>query len=123
MITTQVELNVETPSLVSMRPWTIQGCRPFSVSNQPVVFMRKGAMANQVAKKRNPRARSSRCRHDFEDLGGCLVEFPAAHLEQRERARLARVPLGLGRRDLHGLVPGFDDPELAADEQGQYGGR
>ena len=38
---------------VFMRPCTIQGCRPLSVSSHPAVFMRNGAMANHGAIKRN----------------------------------------------------------------------
>ena len=53
---TQVELRVDTPFFVNMRPWTIHGWRPFSVSNQPAVFIRNGAIANQVAKNWNQRA-------------------------------------------------------------------
>ncbi len=49
----------DTPCAVVIRPWTIQGCRPFSVSNQPAVLMRNGAIANQGAIRRNHLARSS----------------------------------------------------------------
>ena len=63
VVTTQDELNVDTPSLVSIRPWTIQGWRPFSVNSQPAVFIMNGAMANQVAAHRNQRDRSRRWRH------------------------------------------------------------
>ena len=28
---------------VFIRPWTIQGCRPLSVSSHPAVFMRNGS--------------------------------------------------------------------------------
>ncbi len=48
----------------------------------------------------------------------CLVALrEAADLEQRERARLARVPLRLGRGDLHRLVVGHHDADLAADPE------
>ena len=60
---------------------------------------------------------------DLNDLGGRLVPIAAADLEHRERARLARLPLCLGRRDLHRLVAVLDDAELAADEHGQESGR
>ena len=49
---------------------------------------------------------------------GVLVVVAAADLEQRERARLAGVPLRLRRRDLHRLVPRLDHAELAADQHG-----
>ena len=48
----------DTPFLVSIKPCTIHGWRPFSVRNQPAVFIKKGAMANQVANNKNHRDRS-----------------------------------------------------------------
>ena len=36
------ETDGDTPLAVFINPWTIQGWRPFSVSIQPAVFMRKG---------------------------------------------------------------------------------
>ena len=54
-----VETDEDTPFLVSMSPWTIQGCRPFSVSSQPAVLMRKGRITTQGAVRRNHLARSS----------------------------------------------------------------
>ena len=44
---------------VFIRPWTIQGWRPFSVSIQPAVLMRKGRITTQGAMRRNHLARSS----------------------------------------------------------------
>ena len=38
---------------VFIRPCTIHGCRPLSVSSHPAVFMRNGVMANHGAIKRN----------------------------------------------------------------------
>ena len=38
---------------VFIRPWTIQGWRPLSVSSHPAVFMRNGVMTNQGAMNRN----------------------------------------------------------------------
>ena len=43
----------DTPFLVSISPWTIHGWRPFSVSIQPAVFMRKGRITAQTARRRN----------------------------------------------------------------------
>ena len=43
----------DTPFLVSCRPWTIQGWRPFSVRIQPAVFMRNGRITAQTARRRN----------------------------------------------------------------------
>ena len=53
------ETEEDTPFLVSMRPWTIQGWRPFSVSIQPAVLMRKGRITTQGAVRRNHLACSS----------------------------------------------------------------
>src|SRR4051794_19668194 len=53
----------DTPSDVFMRPCTIHGWRPFSVSIQPAVFITSGAAAAQVATHRNTRAWGSRPRH------------------------------------------------------------
>ena len=39
---------------VFIRPWTIQGCRPLSVSSHPAVFIRNGAMTNQGAIEEEP---------------------------------------------------------------------
>ena len=52
-------LEEDTPFLVSMRPWTIQGCRPLSVSIQPAVLIRKGRITTQGAVRRNHLAWSS----------------------------------------------------------------
>src|SRR3954462_11763744 len=49
----------ETPLLVFMRPWTIHGCRPFSVSIQPAVLMTNGSAATQTASRRNRPDRAS----------------------------------------------------------------
>ena len=57
MISSVVPTDGETPSLVSIRPCTIHGCRPFSVSIQPAVFIRNGDATAQVATNRNTRAR------------------------------------------------------------------
>jgi len=43
----------ETPLRVSCNPWTIHGWRPFSVSAQPAVFMMKGMMTAQMARRKN----------------------------------------------------------------------
>ena len=43
MTTVGVLTDGETPSLVCIRPCTIHGCRPFSVSSQPAVFMTNGS--------------------------------------------------------------------------------
>ena len=56
------ETEGDTPFLVNMRPCTIQGCRPFSVSIQPAVLMRKGRITTQGAMRRNHFAFSSRWR-------------------------------------------------------------
>ena len=53
------ETEEDTPFLVSMSPWTIQGCRPFSVSIQPHVLIKKGRITTQGAVRRNHLARSS----------------------------------------------------------------
>src|SRR5262245_4703344 len=64
LIQTMVELtDDETPFFVSIRPCTIHGCRPFSVSNQPAVVIRKGTITDHVASSRKNRDRSSLCRH------------------------------------------------------------
>ncbi len=52
----------DTPADVFMRPWTIQGWRPLSVSIHPAVFIRNGATATQGAMRRNHLERSSRLR-------------------------------------------------------------
>ena len=62
MISSVLPTDVETPSVVSIRPWTIQGWRPFSVSIQPAVFIRNGKATAQVATNRNTRAVGSRRR-------------------------------------------------------------
>src|SRR6516162_8146054 len=72
----------DTPAVVFMSPWTIQGWRPFSVSNQPAVFMRNGMMTAQVATARNTRERSRRCRHTAQ----------APH-SARSKARLPRYAI------------------------------
>ena len=38
------ETEGDTPLAVFISPWTIQGCRPLSVSIQPAVFIRNGTM-------------------------------------------------------------------------------
>src|SRR3954462_1974175 len=43
----------ETPLLVFMSPWTIHGCRPFSVSIQPAVLMTNGSATTHTASRRN----------------------------------------------------------------------
>src|SRR5215212_3579200 len=43
----------ETPLLVFMRPWTIHGCRPFSVSIQPAVLMTNGSATTHTVSRRN----------------------------------------------------------------------
>src|SRR3954453_2286464 len=63
LVTThQVRTEGETPLLVLMRPCTIHGCRPFSVSIQPAVLMTNGSAAIQTASRRNQPGRSSRPR-------------------------------------------------------------
>src|SRR5690349_18530578 len=52
----------ETPLLVFISPWTIHGCRPFSVSIQPAVLMTNGSATTQTASRRNQPGRSSRRR-------------------------------------------------------------
>ena len=49
----------EMPFLVSMMPWTIHGCRPLSVRNQPAVFMANGSTAAQTPTQRNRRDSAS----------------------------------------------------------------
>ena len=44
---------------VFISPWTIQGWRPLSVSSQPAVFIRNGAITNHGAISRNHLAFSS----------------------------------------------------------------
>ena len=56
------ETDDDTPFLVSRRPWTIHGWRPFSVSIQPAVLMRNGTMITHGASHRNHLARPSRLR-------------------------------------------------------------
>ena len=56
------DTEAETPFLVNMRPCTIQGWRPFSVSIQPAVLITKGRITIQDATRKNHFARSSRCR-------------------------------------------------------------
>jgi len=55
----------ETPLAVFMSPWTIQGWRPFSVSIQPAVIIKNGAITAHGAIRRNHLARSRRCRYTF----------------------------------------------------------
>ena len=45
----------ETPTTVFIRPCTIHGWRPFSVSIQPAVFMRNGVTTAHTASRRNHR--------------------------------------------------------------------
>src|SRR6188472_34108 len=45
----------EMPSLVSMMPCTIHGCRPLSVRNQPAVFIKNGSTAPHTATHRHTR--------------------------------------------------------------------
>ena len=52
MATSVVLTDGETPSLVVISPCTSQGCRPFSVSSQPAVFIANGASTAQVATTR-----------------------------------------------------------------------
>ena len=44
---------------VFISPWTIQGCRPLSVSSHPAVFIRNGVITNHGATSRNHLALSS----------------------------------------------------------------
>ena len=48
----------ETPSLVSCRPCTIHGWRPFSVSTQPAVFIRNGSSDRPDGHPQEPAATS-----------------------------------------------------------------
>src|SRR3954447_7808956 len=60
LVTThQVLTDGETPLAVFIRPCTIQGCRPFSVSIQPAVLMMNGSAATQTASRRNQPGRVS----------------------------------------------------------------
>ena len=57
LVTTRVVLtDGETPLLVIIRPCTIHGCRPFSVSIQPAVLMTNGSGTAQTASRRTTRA-------------------------------------------------------------------
>ena len=53
------DTDADTPALVNMSPWTIHGCRPFSVSIHPAVLMRKGRITTHGAIRRNHLACSS----------------------------------------------------------------
>ena len=50
-----LETEGDTPSAVFIRPCTIHGCLPFSVSSQPALSIRNGVTTAQVARNRNMR--------------------------------------------------------------------
>ena len=170
---------------VFIRPCTIQGWRPFSVSSHPAVFMRNGVTTAHIAASRNhfdvaslPRwsshaPHSANSEHERAEVGHhahrpvldehvrdvvagpvlllvLRVELVEADAPARSTLPVARidsrcgismifvgvssllpppiwnaenehgwqvVPLRLGGRDLHRLVRGLDDAELAADDQ------
>ncbi len=89
----------DTPFLVSMSPWTIQGCRPFSVSIQPAVLIRKGRITTQGAIRRNHLA--------LVELVAVEQPGPPQGEEEDQRAQVGHDPHGpVLDEDVGDVVPG-----------------